>query len=328
MSVLLATAFSPRATGRAAELAFVGLTGDTRQIFLIRADGSGLRALTRPPGHNEGPVWTPDGGRLAYVHADARGMQIYTMRADGSGKRRLTGPPGVNRAPAWSPDGRWIAYVNDRGGTSQIFIARDDGIRPRALTEPPRSNEAPVWSPEGNRIAYLSKRAGQQKLLYVMRPDGRDQRIVPTRATGTIPVVNSVQWLPDSGLVYTSRAGLAAEEIAFVRPDGSGYRWFSSGYAPSVSPDGAQVAYVVSRVGSAQVYLKLVAGGASRPLTPRSWISIRPAWSPDGGWIAYLSVKPGEQLEVWEMRADGTGRRRLAPAAGNLEILPVISWRP
>lgn len=328
--MLAATAFgSTSPAGRTGELAFVGVDGATRQIFLIRADGRGLRRLSRPPAHHEGPIWSPDGRRLAYIRTDTHGKQIYTVRADGSGKRRLTGPPGINYSPAWSPDGRWIAYVTDRNKTSQIVIARSDGSTRRVLTDPPRSHRAPAWSPDGTWIAYLSSRPGEQSALFVMRADGKEQRLVPTRTTGTIPVVSGVHWMPDgSALVYTSRAGMASDEIAFVRTDGSGYRWFSTGYAPSVSPDGGLVAYVVSRVGSAQVYLKPLAGGASRPLTARTWISIRPAWSPNGQQIAYLSVSPGEQLAVWVMRPDGTGRRRLAAAAGNLEVLPVISWRP
>jgi Tol biopolymer transport system component len=320
---------APSPSAHADELAFVADHRGTRQIFLIRANGSGARRLTLLPGHHEGPIWSPDGRQLAYVRTDERGMQVHVMRANGSQTKRLTGPPGRHHAPAWSPDGRRIAYVEDRDGTSQIFVMRTDGSEKQRLTGAPRSNEAPSWSPDGTRIAYLSRLRGRQPELYVMGADGRDQHVVPTRTTGTIPVVSSVHWLRDgTTLVYTSRAGLAADEIAFVQSDGSGYRWFSTGYAPSVSPNGALVAYVVSRVGSAQVYLKPVAAGQSRPLTPRMWISVRPAWSPDGQSIAYLAVKPGEELAVWIMNADGSGHRRLAPAAGNFSILPVISWRP
>jgi len=327
--VFVATAAGAGPAVQSSALAFVGLDENTRQIFLIRSDGGGLRQLTSPPGHHEGPVWSPDGRTLSFVHTDSRGTQIYTLRADGSRKRRLTEPPGSHRAPAWSPDGHWIAYVEDRDARSQMFVMRADGSGKRRLTSPPRSSQAPAWSPDGTRIAYLSRLPGRQAELFVMRANGSDQRLVPTRSTGTIPVVNSAHWLPNgSGLVYTSRAGVAADEIAFVQPDGSGYRWFSTGYAPMLAPDMTQVAYVVSRVGSAQVYTKPFASGSSRPLTPRTWISVRPAWSQDGQWIAYLSVKPGEYLGVWVMRPDGSRQRRLAPAAGNLEVLPLISWRP
>lgn len=327
--VFVATAAGAGPAVRSSALAFVGLDENTRQIFLIRSDGGGLRQLTSPPGHHEGPVWSPDGKTLSFVRTDDRGTQIYAIRADGSRQHRLTAPPGSHSSPAWSPDGRWIAYVEQRDGSSQIFLIRADGSGKRQLTSAPRRNRDPVWSPDGARIAYLSQLPGRQAELYLMAADGRNQRPVPTRTTGMIAVVSSVRWLRDgSTLLYTSRSGRAADEIALVRSDGSGYRWFSAGYAPSVSFDGTLVAYVVSRVGSAQVYLTPLAGGRSRPLTPRAWISVRPAWSPDDQWIAYLAVKPGEELALWIMSADGNRHRRLAPAAGNLSILPVISWRP
>ncbi len=33
-------------------------------------------------------------------------------------------------------------------------------------------------------------------------------------------------------------------------------------------------------------------------------------------------------LAVWVMNTDGSGQRRLAPAYGDLSMLPVVSWRP
>src|SRR3989442_3566428 len=62
-------------------------------------------------------------------------------------------------------------------------------------------------------------------------------------------------------------------------------------------------------------------------LTDAQRISLRPVWSPDGEWIAFLSVR-GTDLGLWVMRADGSGQRRLAPAAGGgprpPPVLPLI----
>jgi len=68
------------------------------QIFVINADGSHLRRLTRH-GDNRWPAWSPDGSRLAFVHDD----RLFTMAVDGSHVRRvpgarLDGP--IARAPA------------------------------------------------------------------------------------------------------------------------------------------------------------------------------------------------------------------------------------
>ncbi|HTE04427.1 MAG TPA: Tol-Pal system protein TolB, partial [bacterium] len=99
------------------------------------------------------------------------------------------------------------------------------------------------------------------------------------------------------------------------------------GYAPNWSPDGTRVAFVVAHVGGGQIYVEDLAAKRSVSLTDPQAISLRPAWSPDGAWIAFLSIH-GSDLALWVMHPDGSGQRRLAPAAGNLSVLPVISWTP
>jgi hypothetical protein len=67
------------------------------QIFVINADGTGLRQIT-DEGENLWPVWSPDGSRIAFVRDGA----LYTMAPDGSDVRKVEGvqPDG---AIAWNP---------------------------------------------------------------------------------------------------------------------------------------------------------------------------------------------------------------------------------
>jgi Tol biopolymer transport system component len=67
------------------------------QIFVINADGSGLRQITRD-GDNEWPAWSPDGSRIAFVHDGT----LSTMAPDGTDMQSLDGvtPDG---AIAWNP---------------------------------------------------------------------------------------------------------------------------------------------------------------------------------------------------------------------------------
>jgi Tol biopolymer transport system component len=54
-----------------------------------------------------------------------------------------------------------------------------------------------------------------------------------------------------------------------------------------------------------------------------------PAWSPDGGRIAF-SIIDGVEFDLWVMNADGTGARRLTGVAGADEIANDCcpAWRP
>ena len=56
----------------------------------MNADGSGQRRLTRTPGHDGFPAWSPDGRKIAFLSIrDGKG-EVYVVDADGSQQRNLT----------------------------------------------------------------------------------------------------------------------------------------------------------------------------------------------------------------------------------------------
>jgi TolB protein len=55
-------------------------------LFVVNADGSGLRRLTRNAENLRWFAWSPDGRTIAFL----RNREVYTVKADGSGERRLT----------------------------------------------------------------------------------------------------------------------------------------------------------------------------------------------------------------------------------------------
>jgi WD40 repeat protein len=73
-------------------------SGNTFDIFVMNADGSGLTQLTTPGGYERHPAWSPDGSKIAYESyqpLDSGNFDIYVMNADGSGNTNLTDTPGV-----------------------------------------------------------------------------------------------------------------------------------------------------------------------------------------------------------------------------------------
>jgi Tol biopolymer transport system component len=73
------------------------LTPAPDEIFVINADGSGLRRLTYG-GDSRWPAWSPDGSRLAFVRQGA----VYTVAADGSDVRQIEGVT-TDGPIAWNP---------------------------------------------------------------------------------------------------------------------------------------------------------------------------------------------------------------------------------
>ena len=171
--VLLGATADAHATfpGRNGRIAFVRgvyapAYGDwqSRDIYSVNPDGSGLRNLTRDLSFDQlSPAWSADGKRIAYVEAngetnlDVFGDELWTMRADGSRKRELTDNGTADEQPAWSPDGKWIVFSRrTTHGNVDLAEIRASGGRIRLLTRTTNLDELlPAWSPDGRRIAYL-----------------------------------------------------------------------------------------------------------------------------------------------------------------------------
>lgn len=87
-------------------------TADQLDLWVINADGSGLRKVTNTPSRDErDPAWSPDGQWITYsgegsFHG-ASSSQIYVSRANGTDRRILTHACGecafINDDPSWQP---------------------------------------------------------------------------------------------------------------------------------------------------------------------------------------------------------------------------------
>jgi Tol biopolymer transport system component len=155
-------------------------------IFVINADGSGLKRLTTQPGADSGPAWSPDGSKIAFESYRDGNYDIYAMNADGSGQAALTEIPtsegGGAAYPNWSPDGSKIAYtVASATGTpdadSDIWVMNSDGSNETDVTRTSRATEdRPAWSPDGKKIVFESYGPDGAFDIWKMNADGTNRR--------------------------------------------------------------------------------------------------------------------------------------------------------
>jgi Tol biopolymer transport system component len=167
-----------------------GRQGD---IYLMRADGSGLKKLTDDAWRDRHPVFSPDGQTIAFQSDRSGRWELWTIGADGSALMQLTRTSGESPGdPLWSPDGTFIAFA--RGRDTQL-LSMGDGrsaghIEPLPPPGPGLSFEAMAWTPDSQRLLGLASRNAE---------DSKPQGITYTL------VSKSYERLPISGAVRNLR---------------------------------------------------------------------------------------------------------------------------
>ena len=220
---------------------------------------------------------SPDGKTIVF---DLLG-DLYAVPIGGGSAKALTRGPAWDSQPRFSPDGATIAFTSDRSGIENVWLMDADGGNARALTEEKDSYvRTASWTPDGN---YLIAR----------KEDGK-------------------------------RAGIPPVELwMYSRYGGSGIKLVSSDDAnnsagPVASRDGRYV-YFAARERRFNYVPDLSRGlwqiqrldrttGEVVPITTGTGGAVRPAVSPDGATLVFVSRRDADSVLVARDLASGAER--------------------
>jgi Tol biopolymer transport system component len=253
-------------------------------------------------------VETQVGPRLALTRVNESRPELATVDPSGSNQQVLVdshGPiqPFPISPSGWSADGEKLAFVGASGDNDTHLDIYVQAVKDGGIFQVPgtRNGTHPLLSPDGHTVAFTR-----------FKPGKADKK--QTRGT------EFAVWLAD----------LQGGVVRRITP----YRRHVSDVASSFSPDGSTLLLTRTvEVGApAAVSIDLSRGRAAVIARRAS----DPVYSPDGTQIAFERV-PRQTLrkggsnrhlftDLYTMRADGSGIRRLTKTGKTAEVRP--SWDP
>ena len=140
-------------------IVFDSIEGLQEDLFLVRADGTGLRRLTDDTFKDRAPRWSPDGKQILFFSDRNGRYDVWRMNPDGSGLEQVSFTEGARGAQisVWSPDGTRIA-VNRQAGAPVLIDARVPWAKQSPVVAAPNDDQdlrffAWSWSPDGHLLA-------------------------------------------------------------------------------------------------------------------------------------------------------------------------------
>jgi len=291
------------------QLAFAGIHGGVDGTFLFPRLGGGERRL----GLSRQLAWGPRSERIALWSEDAdKPLLIQSIRTGRVDSIPLPGSDQFVGGGDWSPQGDRLAVLTHSGpGPTHLWVLDVESGTHSLLFTSDRAFQGPRWSAGGDAL-YLSSYFSSGTLFKLelepgsagygdpdaRRGDGEGglpwvTNFGPVRGRpGTSGNHNLYSISADGRRLAYTRAK-AHSNFSVIRPLGGGRsehmvltRGTAAKYGPSLSPDGASLAFVQEKPQGFDLLVVSTAGGEPVRLNVPGLVAGEPDWAPDSRRLA------------------------------------------
>ena len=322
-------------------------------IYLLNADGSGIRELASTPGNTkekslslhilENPdtqetSWSPDGNRIG-IFANINTVRDFYVTADPD-KTLIKTAGECNYTTVdelmenildiewqtnfmWNPEGTKALIIMDQDPRSyQLYLLDPDGYVIQKLTDTSTSDrvETTLWSHGGKKIVYsitstTGQTADEETGLWIINENGTENKRL--RDDGI-----AIACSPDDSRIFyvDANSGLYS-----IKDDGTDEVQLSTGFSRiddvfSFSPDGKSLIFSTVNDEGVTIFLTDSTGKNAKVLEEfPGHIVFKPSWSPKGDKIAYTHTQDNN---LYTINPDGSEKNLIASTITDYE------WHP
>jgi len=223
----------PRWSPDGGKLMYTFYDGESSNVYVINADGTGMANLTQG-NYGPGPsgIWLPGSDKIILYTSIDDNYETYIINSNGTEPIQLTPDVDNYRFARPSPDGSKMLLSTLKDNHYEYYVMDTEGSEPIRLAEPLESVHSLSWSPDGSKIVFTSFNKEQTEAnwertgimdrvydIYVVNADGTGLiKVASENTEQTYPL-----WFPDSQrIIFSTGPYASAANICVVNTDGTG----------------------------------------------------------------------------------------------------------
>ncbi|MCC7118565.1 MAG: serine/threonine-protein kinase [Anaerolineales bacterium] len=254
-----------------------------------------------------------NGGRIAYTCTRGDYNQICMVNRDGTNPVQITDMEASNYYPVFTPDGSSLLFSSNRNGAFDLYLLQFSAKQLIQLTQNIGNVISPRYSPDGRQIVFANKVGEGKTAIWMVNADGLNPHLV---YTGVDEIV-AVAWSPNGEqIAYAMSIGVAQEyEIFVMDANGKNHARVSEGLqgiggSIDWAPDGRNLLIYAGPYNDKDLFKLDINSLAVTQLTDGG-NNAGGAYSPDGKYIVFNSLRNDNQADLYIMRSDGSNQTQL-----------------